>query len=145
MTLFTAPYVLEYAYRRSTGPVIGRFLGSLKAGRVEGIRAPSGKVIVPPLEYDPDTGEACEEWVDVADVGVIPTWSWVAEPRKTHPLQTPFAFALIRLDGADTALLHAVDAPSPDHVKTGARVKARWAPERVGFITDIQCFELADD
>ena len=145
MTRFTAPYVLEYAYRRSTGPVIGRFLGALKAGRIEGIRTPSGRVMVPPLEYDPETGEGCEEWVDVADTGVVTTWSWVAEPRATHPLKTPFAFALIKLDGADTAMLHAVHADGPGTLKTGARVKARWAAERVGFITDIECFEVVDD
>lgn len=145
MSRFSAPYVLEYAYRRSTGPIIGRFLGSLKAGRIEGVRAPSGKVIVPPLEYDPETGESCDEWVDVADAGVVTTWSWVAQPRATHPLKTPFAFALIQLDGADTALLHAVDAPGPDHLRTGARVRARWAKERVGFITDIECFEVIDE
>ena len=56
-------------------------------------------------------------------------------------LQHPFAWALIRLDGADTALLHGVDAGRSDAMITGMRVRARWAEERTGSITDIACFE----
>ena len=49
----------------------------------------------------------------------------------------------MRLDGADTGLLHALDAGSPDRVSTGMRVRVRWADEREGAITDIACFEPA--
>jgi uncharacterized OB-fold protein len=55
-------------------------------------------------------------------------------------LQKPFAFALIKLDGADTALLHAVDAGEASRMRTGMRVAARWREERVGHIRDIDCF-----
>ncbi|MFD0856333.1 hypothetical protein ACFQ07_29100, partial [Actinomadura adrarensis] len=49
------PHVLEFpgGYTRSVGPVIGRFLSELRDGRLVGVRAVSGKVLVPPLEYDP--------------------------------------------------------------------------------------------
>ena len=140
----TAPYVLEYTYRRSTGPVIGRFLTSLREGRIEGVRTASGKVLVPPAEYDPETGEATGDFVEVGQSGVVVSWSWVTQPRKTQPLAHPFAFALIKLDGADTAMLHAVDAGSESAMKTGMRVKARWRETRNGEIQDIACFEPAD-
>src|SRR5437764_6514293 len=97
----SAPYVLEYTYRRSVGPVIGRFLSSLREGRIEGVRTPSGKVLVPPAEYDPETGEATGEFVEVGQSGVVLTWSWIAEPRRGQPLAHPFAWALVKLDGAD--------------------------------------------
>ena len=138
----SAPYVLEYTYTRSTGPVIGRFLTGLRDGKIEGIRSKSGKIIVPPREYDPENGEACDEFVEIGQEGVITTWAWVKEPRRFHPLQKPFAWALILLDGADTAMLHAVDATSSSELKSGARVKVRWAKERCGSIKDIECFEL---
>ena len=138
----TEPFVLEYVYKRSTGPTIGRFLTSLRDGRIEGVRCPDGRVLVPPTEYDPRTGEATADFVEVGPEGVIATWCWVPEPRPKHPLDRPFAWALIRLDGADAALLHAVDAPSADALRTGARVRARWAAERSGSILDIECFEL---
>lgn len=138
----TAPYVLEYTYRRSTGPVIGRFLTSLREGRIEGVKTASGKVLVPPAEYDPETGEATGDFVEVGQSGVVLTWSWVSEPRKAQPLQHPFAWALVKLDGADTAMVHAVDAGDASKMKTGMRVRARWRAERVGEIQDIACFEL---
>ncbi len=137
----SAPYVLEYTYRRSVGPVIGRFLGALKDGRIEGVRTRSGKVLVPPAEYDPETGEAVLEAVEVGQAGIVTTWAWVNEPRPNHPLARPFAFALVKLDGADTCMLHAVDAGAPERMVTGMRVRARWRPERTGEILDIACFE----
>jgi uncharacterized OB-fold protein len=137
-----ATHVLEYPYTRSVGPVIGRFLAGLKDGRIEGVRAADGRVLVPPTEYDPDTGDAVtDEWVEVGPGGDVTTWAWLDEPRSNNPLARAFAWALIKLDGADTALLHCVDAGSADAMRTGMRVTARFRDEREGLITDIECFE----
>jgi uncharacterized OB-fold protein len=65
----------------------------------------------------------------------------VTKPRPNHPLQHPFAWALVRLDGADTAMLHAVDAESESAMKTAMRVRVRWPALREGGIRDIECFE----
>jgi uncharacterized OB-fold protein len=140
--VLTAPYELKYDYKRSCGPVIGRFLAALKEGRIEGVRGSNGRVIVPAVEYDPETGAPTGETVPLAGTGTVTTWSWVATPRANHPLKTPFAWALIKLDGADTAMLHAVDAGAASRLHTGARVRARFAAERVGHIRDLVCFEL---
>jgi uncharacterized OB-fold protein len=139
----SAPYLFAYDYRRSVGPIVGRFLAGLRAMRIAGLRAPSGRVLVPPTEHDPETGEplGAEDWVEVGPAGVVTTWAWEPRPRPGQPLDHPFAWALIRLDGADTALLHAVDAAE---VRTGLRVRPRWRAERIGAITDIVCFEPAE-
>lgn len=139
--LLSAPYVLEYRYTRTVGPVMGRFFAGLLERRIEGVRTVAGRVIVPPAEYDPDTGEALGEFVEVGQAGVVTTWAWMAEPRPNQPLERPFAWALIRLDGADTAMLHAVDAGDASRMRTGMRVRVRWRAERVGEIRDIECFE----
>ncbi|MCA1711899.1 MAG: OB-fold domain-containing protein [Actinobacteria bacterium] len=137
----SAQHVLEYPYQRSTGPVIGRFLTGLRDRRVLGIRARDGRVLVPPQEYDPLTSEALDEWVEVADSGVVTTWTWQGEPRSTQPLSRPFAWVLVRLDGADTSLLHALDVDDRASVRTGMRVRIRWADEPTGSVVDIACFE----
>jgi uncharacterized OB-fold protein len=139
--VLSAEYVLEYTYTRSVGPVIGRFFEGLRDGRISGVRTPAGRVLVPPSEYDPETGEACAEFVEVSGSGVVTTWAWLSEPRKRNPLAKPFAWALIKLDGADTALLHVVDAGDIKRMHTGMRVRVRWASERRGCIEDIACFE----
>jgi uncharacterized OB-fold protein len=141
--LLTKSFELGYTYTRSTGPVIGAFLTALRERRILGARAADGHVVVPALEYDPRDGAALAELVPVADTGTVTTWCWVNQPLSHHLLQRPFAFALIRLDGADVPMLHLLDAGSEAAVRSGLRVRARWAAERRGAITDIECFEPA--
>ncbi len=69
------------------------------------------------------------------------TWTWMRRPMAGQPLGRPFGWALIRLDGADTAMLHAVDAGSADQMHTGMRVRPRWSASRGSGIGDIECFE----
>ena len=140
--VYSTTFTLFYPYSRTVGPTIGRFLTGLRERRIEGVRAADGRVLVPPPDFDPHSGQASTEWVAVADEGTIVTWSWVPEPVEGQPLDHPFAWALIKLDGADTNLLHAVDVASPSAIASGARVKARWADEPIGAITDIACFEV---
>ncbi|MEV6236123.1 OB-fold domain-containing protein [Lentzea sp. NPDC051838] len=140
----SAPLDVGFDYTRSTGPTLGRFLSDLRRRKVTGIRGSDGRVHVPPLEYDPVTATRLTDFVDVASTGVVRGWSWIPEPLEGQPLDRPFAWALIQLDGADTTMLHAVDAGTADAMSTGARVRVRWRDERVGAITDIECFELSD-
>jgi len=140
----SAPIELTFDYTRSLGPTLSRFMTGLRDRTVTGVRVSDGRVVVPPVEYDPVTGAAVSEFVRVADEGEIVSWSWAAEPLDGQPLARPFAWVLVRLDGADTTMLHALDVPSPDAVRTGQRVRARWADEPGGSIRDIVCFEPAD-
>ncbi|MFG2332485.1 Zn-ribbon domain-containing OB-fold protein [Streptomyces sp. NPDC048604] len=140
-----APLVVEFPFTRSLGPVQAAFLTGLRERTVLGVRTEGDQVLVPPVEYDPVTAAELRELVEVEPTGTVTTWAWNPEPRPGQPLDTPFAWALVRLDGADTALLHALDAPGPEHVRTGMRVRIRWAAERTGAITDIACFEAHDD
>ncbi len=139
-----AEHRLEYPYSRSTGPVIGAFLTGLRDGRLVGGTGSDGRVVVPPTEYDPVTGDDIGELVEVGPGGVIESWAWVSHPLRKHPRQAPFAWALIKLDGADTGLLHAVDAPGPEALSTGTRVTASFRPEaeRIGSMADIEAFVI---
>ena len=143
--ILSAPLVLEYPFSRTVGPVQSAFLTGLREGLVLGVRADDGRVLCPPVEYDPVTSEELTELVELADTGEVTTWSWEPAPRRNQPLDRPFAWALVRLDGADTGILHALDAGSPDRVRTGMRVRVRWRDEREGAITDIACFEPEED
>jgi uncharacterized OB-fold protein len=138
--LLSAPLVIEYPFKRTTGPVIGAFLTGLREGILVGSKTKSGRVLVPPMEYDPDTAEPLTEIVEVGPAGVVTTWAWVREPMPKHPVDHPFAWALIQPDGADSPMLHAVDAGSVDAMSTGMRVVPKWRAEREGHINDIECF-----
>ncbi|WP_328323536.1 MULTISPECIES: Zn-ribbon domain-containing OB-fold protein [unclassified Streptomyces] len=136
-----APLVVEFPFTRSLGPVQSAFLTGLRERTVLGVRTGDGTVLVPPVEYDPVTADEIRDLVEVAPTGTVTTWAWNASPRRGQPLTTPFAWVLVKLDGADTALLHVLDVPGPEAVHSGQRIRIRWAAERTGAITDIACFE----
>lgn len=141
----TQRQVMEFPYKHSTGPVVGRFLAGLKAQRqIWGQRVPGGAVVVPPQGYSEWDGSAAAEWVPVADEGTVVAVARVWQPvERLHPFSEPFAYILVRLDGADTALLH-VAKTDHEHVRIGSRVRADWLPddERRGSIWDIREFRL---
>jgi len=137
----SAPVTVAFDYTRSTGPVIGRFLTGLRDGVLVAGRTSEGRVVLPPLEFDPVTHEPTTDFVEVQPTGTVTSWTWVPEPVAGQPFDRPFAFALVTLDGADVPFLHGLDVTSPDDVSTGMRVQVRWAENRTGAIYDIACFE----
>ena len=141
----SAPLKVAFDYTRSVGPLLSQFFTALRERRVVGVRGSDGRVHVPPAEFDPVTNERLTEIVPVASVGTVVSWTWQPAPLAGQPLDRPFAWALIKLDGADTPLLHAVDAGSSDAISTGVRVHARWVDQPAGAITDIAYFALGDE
>lgn len=140
--ILSAPLIIEYPFKRTTGPVIGAFLTGLREQVLVGSKAADGRVICPPAEFDPVSGEDLTELVEVGPAGEVTTWAWVTEPHEKHPLEQAFAWALIKPDGADTAMLGAVAAAGMDAVSTGTRVQPVWADEREGHIDDITHWEI---
>ena len=137
--------IMEFPYKHSTGETIGRFLAGLKVQKkIWGQRVAGLGVVVPPFGYSEADGSAGAEWVEVASSGVLTAVAIVRQPiERLHPFATPFAFVLVRLDGADTALAHVVHE-NLDTLRVGARVEAVWADEevRTGSIRDIACFRM---
>jgi len=137
---------LEFPYQHSTGPVIGRFLTALRdEQRLYGIECRACHlVLVPPQDYC----EVCGGSVldsgrrEVGPEGALTTFAVVRRPQAIHPLPAPFAYALIRLDGADTDLLHMVRTANYAMLRSGLRVRPVWKEERHGSILDISHFEL---
>jgi uncharacterized OB-fold protein len=138
--ILSQSFELGFTYTRSTGPVIGRFLTGLRDHKLVGNRGADGTVYLPPVEFDPVTAKPVDDFVEVGETGTVQTWSWVHHPRVKHLLDRPFAYALVKLEGADVPMLHIVDAGEESAMSTGMAVKVRWADETRGHITDIACF-----
>lgn len=136
----TTESTITFPYKRSLGPVMSAFMTALTEQRLIGIRN-GDQVMCPPLEWDPRTGrELAHDFVDVGPAGTVDSWCWVPSPTGQHPIDHAFAFATVRLDGADTGFIHLVDAGSPEAMSVGMRVAPRWKAERKGHITDIEAF-----
>jgi uncharacterized OB-fold protein len=140
-----AESALDFPYKHSTGETIGRFLAGLRDQKtIWGRRAAGLGVVVPPHGYSEADGSTAGEWVAVSSAGTVTAVAVVREPiANLHPTQRPFAFVLVQLDGADTALAHVV-TDRPEDVRVGSRVEAVWKPDdaRTGSILDIACFRL---
>jgi hypothetical protein len=82
------------------------------------------------------------DWVEVGPAGTVTSFTVVhyAEPR-VQPLSPPFAYALIQLDGADTAFIHLLSDVDVNDVKTGMRVEAVFADQPQGNILDVKFFK----
>jgi len=136
---------LEFPYKHSTGGTIGRFLAGLRDQKtIWGQRVSGLGVVVPPHGYSELDGTEGGDWVEVAPTGTVTACALVEAPLAgLHPSERPFAFVLVKLDGADTALAHFV-TDHPDRVAVGSRVEAVWAADeaRAGSIRDIACFRL---
>lgn len=143
-----APLAPSFDYTRSTGPVLGAFFTGLRDRRLVGVRDSRGAVHLPPVEFDPHTHEALTDFVEVGSGtgidGVVVVWTWVPEPTDVNPLDSPFAWALVRFDGADTAILLPLAADGPEDVSSGMRVRLRWSAERTGTFHDIACVVPVD-
>jgi uncharacterized OB-fold protein len=142
-----AEQAMEFPYKHSTGETIGRFLAGLKEQKtIWGQRASGQGVVVPPLGYSEIDASPSSEWVAVKDSGTVTAVAIVHKPLdRLHPFAQPFAYVLVKLDGADTALAHVVK-DDLGTLKVGSRVQAVWAPddERTGHMRDIACFRVVD-
>ena len=82
------------------------------------------------------------ETVKVSNEGVIEAFTIVRYSHVVQPVKAPFAYVLVKLDGADVGFLH-VMTKDLDKLKKGQRVKAKFKAERTGSILDIDSFELS--
>ena len=140
--LLRAPFELAYNYKRSSGPVMSKFFEALGQQKILGTKSTAGKVFSPAAEFDPETNEPLKEMVEVGPGGVIESFSWIEDPQHHHLIKEPFAFALIKLDGADTSMLHMVTQCNETDLSIGSRVKANWSEIQEQRITDIKFFTL---
>ena len=140
--LLRAPFELAYNYKRSSGPVMSEFFEALGQQKILGTKSSAGKVFSPAAEFDPETNEPLKEMIEVGPGGVVESFSWVEDPKHHHLIKEPFAFALIRLDGADTSMLHMVTQCNETDLSIGSRVKANWSEIQEQRITDIKFFTI---
>ena len=138
------PMVIEYPFKRTTGPVIGAFLTGLREQVLVGIKGADGRVLVPPAEYDPITGEDLTEMVEVGPARRrSPRGRGSREPHAeapARPSRSPGRWS--RLDGADTAMLRAVDAGSHRrHVAPACGSSPAGPTSARATSHDLECFE----
>ena len=136
----------EHVYYWNCGPYLSRFLISLRDQKtILGIKCSHcGRVYVPPREICGRCFKAMDEWVDLGTEGYIYAFTVVKlpyiDPNTGEPIKVPRTDIYVKLDGADTCLMHWLDEIDETKITVGARVKAVFKEERRGTIHDIECF-----
>jgi uncharacterized OB-fold protein/acyl dehydratase len=135
---------LALPYQYFAGKTGSKFLVELRdQKKILGIKcAKCNKVYVPPratCEVHP--GEKCTEWVELPGTGAVTGFTVVRYAEPYMPFKPPYILALIRLDGADSALTHVVRGIGPGQMHAGLRVRAVFAKKPVDTILAIEHFE----
>lgn len=134
---------IKVPYAWQAGETASRFLLSLKnEKKFLGKKCSEcTKVLVPPRKSCPYCFMETGDWVAVSDEGVVETFTTVRRDTGILPMKPPFVYAVIKLDGTDTGLVHVLGDVKPEEVKEGMRVKAVFARERTGKILDVSYFK----
>ena len=132
-----------WKYRHYAGPVRSKFLVELRDNkRIMGTKCPVCNRVYLPAR---PTCFVCfcqlDEWVEVSDKGTLITYTVVYQPEPAHPMDVPFVYGIIKLDGADTGIAHMVSEVDPKDLRIGMRLEAVFTEERQGSILDIKYFK----
>ena len=132
-------------YAWDAGVAIGRYLASLKEGRLLGVHCNQcRRTVIPPRTFCEWCFRPMDEWVHLPDTGVVNTFSLCYVTWDMKMLTEPQISAVIDIDGTRPAvgIMHLLGDVDPDAVEIGMRVQAVWKPasEREASILDIKYF-----
>jgi uncharacterized protein len=127
------------------GATRSKFLTELRDHqKILGIKCPQcHQVYVPPRAVCYKCFCDMNEFVEVSTTGTLITYSIVYRSEPFYPVEPPFVFGIIKLDGADTGLAHFINEVDLQYIKEGMRVTAVFKKERIGSILDINYFKPA--
>ncbi len=137
---------LALPYTYFAGRVGSKFLTTIRdEKKIMGIKCNQcNKVFVPPRQ----TCDVCMEdirdnWVDVQNTGEVTNFTVVRYDDKHLPKKAPYVLAMIKLEGADTSIVHVVEGIDVDKAKIGMKVQAVFAEETTSTLMDIDHFAPA--
>jgi len=138
---------ISVPYSWWAGETAGRFLKTLRDRQtIMGTRCERcDRVFVPPRKTCPTCFTENKAWTAVSDEGTVTAFTVARRQLAAIPQPVPVVLALIRLDGADTALLHTIGRVDPDRVSIGMRVRARFSRDAGATMAAISHFEPAEE
>ena len=135
---------IKVPYEHTAGAYVERFITEIgKKHKIMGIKCPKcGKVFVPPKRVCFECFQKMEDWIEVGSQGTLEGFTVVSHSTPVMPLDPPFAYGIIKLDGADTGFIHIINERDPQKLKVGARVEAVFKEIPRKRILDIEYFKL---
>lgn len=133
---------IKVPYTWSVGETGSRFLIELRDHKkIFGTRCSKcDNVYLPPRKNCGRCFSLNLEWVELGTQGTLITYTVVHYESPAMPMKPPFAYGMIRLDGASTGLVHLLGEVDFRDIKTGMRIEAVFKEKRIGDILDIRYF-----
>ena len=134
----------------TAGRLASHFFRALLEKKILALRCPRcRRVLLPPRPFCERCFVPLEEWVEVGPQGTLEAFT-ICYARFTGLPDPPYCQMLVKLDGADSALMHLLGdveledmAEATKRIQVGMRLEAVWREERVGGIQDIRHFRPA--
>lgn len=135
-------YKIEAEFDYSYGKISKFFLEIKENKRIMGTKCPKCGIVFCPPTSDCPRCWVPTEWVDVGPKGTLLHYTLYNLPALWMNKEVPYTLGLIKLDGADTGLMHFVNENHLSKLQNGLRVEAVFEKERKGYITDIAYFKV---
>ena len=142
--ILKAYYKMEAEFDYSYGRISQFFKELMENEKIMGTKCPKCGVVFCPPTSDCPKCWVTTDWVEIGQKGILLHYTIIGLPPLWVKRRVPFTLGLIKLDGADTGLMHFVNETDKAKLRNGLRVKAVFAQERKGYITDIEHFEIID-
>jgi uncharacterized protein len=139
----TVAGTMPVAFRYTPGVANTRFFETLRdRGAFLGSRCDRcGVTVVPARLFCERCFDESPTEVECGPEGTLESWTMGHVGIDGEPLDAPVTLGLVRLDGADSVLVHRLlDVGEPE---MGMRVRAVLAPHRVAGILDVEGFASA--
>lgn len=134
---------IKVPYKHTAGAYVEKFITDIGVNhKIMGVKCPKcKKVFVPPKMICFECFEKMEEWVEVGNLGTVTGFTIITHTTPVMPLEPPFAYARIRLEGADTDFVHLINESDPNKLKVGMKVEAVFKEKPRKRILDIEYFK----
>ncbi|MBM3156803.1 MAG: Zn-ribbon domain-containing OB-fold protein [Chloroflexi bacterium] len=130
-------------FQVTVGATGSKFLFELRDNKnIMGIKCPTcKKIYVPPRTHCPTCFARMSEWVNLSGKGTLETFTVVRYQEPYMPKEAPYAYGVIKLDGADTGIVHMIGGVDLDKIKVGTKMEPVFREQREGSILDIEYFK----
>jgi uncharacterized OB-fold protein len=140
--MFTEGYVMM-PYKYSVGSLASKFFIDLRDKKKLGAaKCPKcGFVNMPPRSVCPKCFSKIEELVDISGTGTLVSFTMVQYDSAVQAVKPPYAIGIIKMDGADTSMVHFLGDVDFKSLKAGMKLEPVFNEKRNANILDIKYFK----
>ena len=142
--MFTQGFVIM-PYKYSVGSLASKFFIDLRdRKKINAAKCPKcGFVNFPPRSVCPKCFSKVEDLVELPGTGTLVTFTQVHYDSAVQAVKPPYAIGVIKLDGADTSMVHFLGDVDFKNLKAGMKLEPVFTEKRNANILDIKYFKPA--